>query len=179
MKYLWQIAFKCHSQDEGFTLFEVLVSILIVAIFLAVAMQALLIAVVFKVRAEQRNEAVNWIQKDLEFVKNQAKEYEINTFPHSVRCNATTSADGFAAGLLHNILGTPMLPPPAPPPTTTSISRTLGGKDFTLTRISIYDTPTYAYKLLKLSYNVTPADGGSAIASLSTEVIPDASLKCP
>lgn len=170
---------KVPLQTEGFTLFEVLISILIVSIFLAVAMQALLLATVFKVRAEQRNEAATWIQKDLEFVKNQAKEYEIDTFPYSNRCNATTSADGFAAGLLHSILGTPMSPPPSAPSTTTSVSKTLGDKSFILTRSAIYDTPTYAYKLLQLTYNVTPADGGSPIATLSTEVIPDASLKCP
>lgn len=114
---------KSATQDEGFTLFEVLISIVIVSVFLAIAMQALLFTIVFKVRAEQRHEAITWIQKDLEFVKNQAKEYEINTFPYSDRCNATTSADGFAAGLLHSILGTPMLPHPSAPPTTTSVSK--------------------------------------------------------
>jgi prepilin-type N-terminal cleavage/methylation domain-containing protein len=170
---------KLPLQDKGFTLFEVLISILIVSVFLAVAMQALLFAIIFKVRAEQRQEAITWIQKDLEFVKNQAKEYEINTFPYSNRCNATTSADGFAAGLLHSILGTPTSPPPSAPSTTTSVSKTLAGKSFTLTRTAIYDNPTYAYKLLQLTYNVTPADSNSPIATLSTEVIPDASLKCP
>lgn len=178
MKYK-QTIFKYYSQNKGFTIFEVLVSLLIVTVFLAVAMQAVLIAIVLKSRAEQRNEAVTWIQKDLEFVKNQAKEYESNTFPYSVRCNATTAADGFAAGLLHSILGTPMSPPPLPPPTTTSVSKTLGGRNFTLTRTSIYDTPTYAYKLLQLTYNITPVGGDSAIATLSTEIIPNASLKCP
>ena len=61
---------KLPLQDKGFTLFEVLISILIVSVFLAVAMQALLFAIIFKVRAEQRHEAITWIQKDLEFVKN-------------------------------------------------------------------------------------------------------------
>ncbi|OWY67548.1 prepilin-type cleavage/methylation domain-containing protein [cyanobacterium TDX16] len=160
---------KLPLQDKGFTLFEVLISILIVSVFLTVAMQALLFAIIFKVRAEQRNEAATWIQKDLEFVKNQAKEYEKNTFPYSIKCIATTSNDGFAASFLNSIGGTP----------TTDGPRVLGGKNFVLNRTADYATSSDPFKLLKLEYSVSPQDGGSAIATLSTEVIPDASLKCP
>lgn len=160
---------KLPLQDEGFTLFEVLVSILVVTIFLAVAMQALLLATFFKVRAEQRNEAANWIQRDLENVKNQAKEYEKNTFPYSIKCSATTSNDGFAASFLSSIGGTPTIDEP----------RVLGGKNFILNRTADYATSSDPFKLLKLEYSVSPQGGGSAIATLSTEVIPDASLKCP
>jgi len=160
---------KLRSQDQGFTLFEVLISILIVTIFIAVASQALLLAAIFKSRAEQRNEAATWIQKDLENVKNQAKEYENNTFPYSIKCSAATSADGFAAGFLSSIGGTPATDGP----------RTLGGRNFVLNRTADYATSSDPFKLLKLEYSVSPQDGGSAIATLSTEVIPDASLKCP
>ena len=160
---------KLPPSEEGFTLFEVLVSILIVTIFLTIAMQALLLATVFKVRTEQRNEAATWIQKDLENIKNQAKEYEKNTFPYSVKCGAATSSDGFAAGFLSSIGGTP----------TTDGPRTLGGRNFTLNRTADYATSSDPFKLLKLEYSVSSQDGGSPIATLSTEVIPDASLKCP
>jgi Tfp pilus assembly protein PilX len=160
---------KLPRQDQGFALFEVLASVLIATIFIAVAMQALLLAALFKSRAEQRNEAVTWIQKDLENVKNQAKEYEKNTFPYSVKCSAATPADGFAAGFLNSIGGTPVTDGP----------RTLGGRNFVLNRTADYATSSDPFKLLKLEYSVSPQDGGSAIATLSTEVIPDASFKCP
>jgi Tfp pilus assembly protein PilV len=160
---------KLPTQDQGFALFEVLISILTVTIFIAVAMQALLLAAIFKSRAEQRNEAATWIQKDLENVKNQAKEYEKNTFPYSVKCSATISSNGFAAGFLSSIGGTPATDGP----------QTLGGRNFILTRTADYATSSDPFKLLKLEYSVSPQGGGSAIATLSTEVIPDASLKCP
>jgi hypothetical protein len=41
-------------------------------IFTAVTMQMMVYATFFRVRAEQYDEAVNWIQEDLESVINQA-----------------------------------------------------------------------------------------------------------
>lgn len=63
---------KLPQQNQGFTLVEVLVAILITTVFVAVAMQAIAIAAVFKARAKQYTEATNWIQEDLENVKSQA-----------------------------------------------------------------------------------------------------------
>ncbi|HEY9781686.1 MAG TPA: prepilin-type N-terminal cleavage/methylation domain-containing protein [Leptolyngbyaceae cyanobacterium] len=60
---------KLLKQQQGFTLVEVLVAILITTIFISVAMQAIVIAAVFKVRARQYSEATNWIQEDLESVR--------------------------------------------------------------------------------------------------------------
>jgi len=63
---------KLPQQDQGFTLVEVLVAILITTLFVGVAMQSMVIAAVFKARAKQYTEATNWIQEDLENVKIQA-----------------------------------------------------------------------------------------------------------
>lgn len=65
---------KLPQQEQGFTLVEVLVAILITSLFVAVAMQGTLLAAFFKVRARQLSEATTWIQADLENVKNQAAQ---------------------------------------------------------------------------------------------------------
>lgn len=132
-------------------------------------MQSFVIAAMFKARADQYDRAVTWIQEDLEFVVNRAGEYEQNAYPYSSRCSAASAAGGLAAGLLSEIGGTPQIAGP----------RTLGGKAFTLTRTAVYATSTNPFKLLQLSYTVTPLGGGPAIATINTEVIPDAALKCP
>lgn len=68
------LKFKTRSQEQeqGFTLVEVLVAILITTVFVATAMQAVVIAAIFKARAKQFTEATNWIQQDLERVRQQA-----------------------------------------------------------------------------------------------------------
>lgn len=163
---------KLPQREQGFTLAEVLVSMMITSIFFAVAMQAVVIAAILKARAEQYDEAVTWIQEDLELVIRQASEYD----PAPSRCNAPTSAGGLAAGLLNDsedllggIGGTPETDGP----------RTLGGTPFIRTRTADYATSADPFKLLKLTYTVAPKSGGSAIATVSTEVIPAAALKCP
>lgn len=60
---------KLPQQEQGFTLVEVLVAILITTIFVAVSMQAMVLATVFKVRAQESAEATTWIQEGLEEVK--------------------------------------------------------------------------------------------------------------
>ncbi len=67
---------KLTQQNKGFTLVEVLVAILLTTIFVAVAMQAVVLATVFKVRARKIAEATVWIQEDLEKVKNEAAKFQ-------------------------------------------------------------------------------------------------------
>lgn len=67
---------KLPKQEQGFTLIEVLVAILIATIFITVTMQMMVIAAIFKVRAQEYAEATTWIQEDLEDVKYQAANYK-------------------------------------------------------------------------------------------------------
>ena len=60
---------KLPQQEQGFTLVEVLVAILIITLFVTTAMQAVVIAATFKARARELAEATIWIQEDLETVK--------------------------------------------------------------------------------------------------------------
>ncbi len=158
--------------QQGFTILEVLVSLLIVVMFIGIAMHLMVVASIFKARAEQYDRAVVWIQEDLEQAIYTSQQYEQNAIPYSPKCNATVPRDGFAAGLLNDptgIGGTPK----------NFGIRTFGGTSFTMTRTADYINSFDPFKILKLNYTVAPASGGAAIATISTEVIANATFKCP
>lgn len=67
---------KLPQQEQGFTLVEVLVAILITTLFVGVAMQSMVIAAVFKARAQEFSEATTWIQQDVEDVKYNAAIFQ-------------------------------------------------------------------------------------------------------
>ena len=64
------------SRQQGFTLIEVLVSMLIIVMFIAIALNLIVIAAIFKARAEQYDRAVVWIQEDLKQAIFIAQGYE-------------------------------------------------------------------------------------------------------
>ena len=148
---------------------EVMISVLVTSVFVAITMQTLLISAMFRNKGSQYDQAVTWIQEDFEQVINLATQYEITAFPYSSLCNATDPADGIAAGFLNEINGASLA----------DGSRTLGGEVFTLTRTGDYENSVNPYKLLQVAYTVIPQGGGEEIASLSTEVLPRAALRCP
>jgi prepilin-type N-terminal cleavage/methylation domain-containing protein len=159
--------------SKGFTLVEVMVALMVAAIFVAVTMQALVSAAFFRARAEQFDEAANWIQEDLEAVINRAGQYEMSAMPYSTRCviPPTSAVNGVAAGFLSDATGLGG--------TSTALGpKSFGGKSFTLLRTATTATAD-PYRLLQLTYTVTPEEGGPAVATITTEVIPYAVLKCP
>lgn len=91
---------KLPQQEQGFTLVEVLVAILITTLFVSIAMQAVVIAAVFKARARQFTEATNWIQKDLETVRQQTAILGSTTLSATPTANSllVSSSTGFQAG---------------------------------------------------------------------------------
>lgn len=158
---------------NGFSLVEVLVALMLTMIFISVTMQIFVSAAFLRSKADQYNQALNWIQEDYEKVFSQASQYEAEVLPASALCAATTPANGLAANFLSDAtrgLGG----------TTSNIGpRTLGGKSFLLTRTGNYASSNEPYKLLKLTYAVTPIDGGMTIANVNTEVVIHAGFKCP
>lgn len=220
---------KLLQQEQGFTLVEVLVAILLVTTFTLVAMQAVVFAAIFKARANQFAEATTWIQEDLDNVKNQASQVpytatfltnnaaanqstivltsvnglrvgdalkvgtdSTNNVIQSIdpstltitlsanlgtaetsgaaviaRCDADVSTGGFAGYLNQNL-----------PTLSNGGTKTITGKHYTLTRTRNVRSVA-PYEVLELSYSVVPQSGGSAVATVSTEVIPDAAFQCP
>ncbi len=57
---------KLKLAEQGFTLVEVLVAIVIATIFIGVAMQMTVFAAIFKIKAQEYAEATTWIQEDLD-----------------------------------------------------------------------------------------------------------------
>jgi prepilin-type N-terminal cleavage/methylation domain-containing protein len=89
------------GQDQGFSLAEVLIAILIASTFLLGALQALALQAVVKVRAERKAQATFWIQKDIESIQAAAADVVDDT--NSSRCRATTYDNGFAFKLRDNL----------------------------------------------------------------------------
>lgn len=169
---------KPPQHEQGFTLTEVLVAILITTVFVATAMQAVVIAAVMRVKAKEYSEASAWIQENLEDVRYQASQYQ-----NTARCSPASPGpnNGYADGLRDKISNIdPETTDNEVLPESNTISTTKTGstgKTYTLQRVT---TPSNVspYNTLQISYTVLPASG-SSIADLYTEVIPDAAFKCP
>ena len=155
---------------NGFTLIEAMVAMLVAAIFVSITMQALVTAAAFRSRATQYDEAVSWIQEDLEGVLEQAKLYEMNAYPYSSRCGSLIASDGLAAGFMNDRLGSDIA---------TLGSKSFGGETFKLTRVADYTASSDPFGLLQVTYYVEPEDGGEVVATVSTEIVPHAVLNCP
>jgi len=230
---------KLPQQEQGFTLVEVLVAILITTIFVSLAMQSMVIAAVFKARAKQIAEATTWVQEDVENVRFQAgqlkytqltnnpangatslsvssvtgfangdtlrvgtdtTDYTISAIDPTALtitinspglstaqvtgatvvatnpCKASSSTAGFGESLRQNLPGL-----------SNSGTKTITGKSYTLTRtvavggtdaVSGTCTLISCYELLKLTYEAKHGSE-SPIATMYTEVIPNAALQCP
>lgn len=143
---------KSSQQEHGFTLTEVLVAILITSVFVATAMQAVVVAAVMRVKAKRSAEATTWIQQDLENVKSSAATLAEDPS----KCNT------YGTYLQNNL-------------PSFDATKTISGKSFTLSR-----SPNPSNNILQLTYTVTPQDDtNSSVASIYTEIIPDAAFKCP
>lgn len=146
---------KLPQQEQGFTLVEVLVAILITTLFVAVSMQAMVLAAVFKTRAQESAEATTWIQEDLENVKYQASRYKDDT-----ECDANNVDNGYADGFRDLLLGV----------STNGTYSNLSSKTFRtnkafITRRTTTPDNTDPYNLLQISYGVLPTFGSSSLSS--------------
>ena len=91
---------KFSQKEQGFTLLEVVVSILIMTIFISVSLQLMAIAALLKAKARVSTEAISWIQQDMELIKYQAQIYQNTFLSANANLNASTitvnSATDFA-----------------------------------------------------------------------------------
>jgi prepilin-type N-terminal cleavage/methylation domain-containing protein len=171
------------SFQKGFSLLEVMVALAVAMIFVTVTLQMFVSAAFLRSKGDQYDQAYNWIQEDYERVFTKANQYQANAVPASALCAATTPAGGLAAGFLNDAtLGLGGA-------NATIGQKTFGGHSFTLSRTANYATSPDPYKSLAISYSVTPTNGnsssagnssgGTAIASINTEVVIYAGFKCP
>ncbi|NJR31708.1 MAG: hypothetical protein HC778_01015 [Chamaesiphon sp. CSU_1_12] len=170
------------TTEGGFTLSEVIVAILLVTTFVAVALQGMVIAMLLKSRSLQLAEANRWIQADLEQMRSQLTLAQIPLSPHQSRCHPATIDSGFADLVRDNLAGgniTGAADYQLPPQLATSQT----GKTFQIDRkLRIPSSPENSKaKLLGIQYTVTPTSGASlelTILHFYTEVIPDAAFHC-
>ncbi|PSO98083.1 MAG: hypothetical protein BRC51_15840, partial [Cyanobacteria bacterium SW_12_48_29] len=83
------------STEEGFTLLETLVAMLVATTFVAATMQAMVIAAYSRIRAQETSEATALIQEDLEEVKFIATKERYNPSETELdnRCDANGDND--------------------------------------------------------------------------------------
>ncbi|QHV00452.1 prepilin-type N-terminal cleavage/methylation domain-containing protein [Synechocystis sp. CACIAM 05] len=159
------------SAQQGFTMFEVLIALMISFLFLTGTLNAMVMATVMRVKAERQAQAGYWIKEDLEQVRALAANFNPTTgngCPTGVGAafrDANNSAD---ADPTNN--GLASLPTPG--------NRTILGRTTSLTR-----TPAVSDNVLQLTYTVTNTEitdpQKKVLATLYTEVLPAAALTCP
>jgi len=175
LKIIQQIQ-KQNSVNQGFTLVEVLVGILIVSAFTIGTMQSLALSAYFRVKGQQYSQASSKISEDLEAVKFWANQYYPTT-THSTLCAAKTPAAGYAENL-KTYVNTRV-------PATANI--TITGRSFPMTRtLQVYDNTfgaTAPYNILKVFYEVRDPQitnpSNATIAYFQSEVIPGGVFSCP
>lgn len=182
-KYLLAISkiSSYREKDQGFTLIEVLVGIILTLIFVAVSMQAFVVATAFKVRSQEISEADKWIKADLDSVGTEAKQLDLtidsdsdgenDTFDvNFATCVAGSSNAGYANRLETQIL--------ASSSNTTNLNSEIGDRPYTLTR-TLTPVNIAPYNVLQVEYVVTEDSDSSTVATRQSEIIPDVSLTCP
>jgi prepilin-type N-terminal cleavage/methylation domain-containing protein len=177
----WLIS-RSQTQARGFTLSEVLVAILITTIFVAVAMQGMVVAMLLKSKALQIAEANRWVQADLEQIRSQITLQQLPLGTNRARCHPATSDLGFADLVRDNLAGANVTGV-ADYSLANLVATSQTGKTFQIARtLGIPATPENTEaKILGIEYTVTPTHGGNLeqpILHFYTEVMPDAALQC-
>jgi type II secretory pathway pseudopilin PulG len=177
---------RSQPQEGGFTLSEVLIAILLITTFVAVAMQGMVVAMLLKSKALQIAEANRWVQADLEQIRGRSRsvgssQLAVNQ-PYQSRCHPATVDAGFADLVRGNLAGK-NITGTADYQLTPLVETSQMGKKFQIARtVSIPTTPENTEsKILGIEYTVTPSSGSNlqqSILHLYTEVMADAALQC-
>ncbi|WP_242018142.1 prepilin-type N-terminal cleavage/methylation domain-containing protein [Synechocystis sp. FACHB-383] len=155
--------------DRGFTMFEVLIALMISFLFLTGTLNAMVMATVMRVKAERQAEAGYWIREDLERVRALAANF--NPAANNGCSDSTVGAKFNTASAANSGLAN------STNPATTTNTRQILGRNASLSR-----NTTGANNVLQITYTVrnteiTDADK-NVLASLYTEVLPAAALTC-
>jgi hypothetical protein len=164
----------------------VLIAILLITTFVAVAMQGMVVAMLLKSKALQIAEANRWVQADLEQIRGRSRSIGSSQLalnqPYQARCHPATVDAGFADLVRDNLAGK-NITGTADYQLTPLVETSQMGKKFQIARtVSIPTTPENTEsKILGIEYTVTPISGSNlqqSILHLYTEVMADAALQC-
>ena len=173
---------RFQAQTGGFTLSEVIVAILLITTFVAVALQGMVVAMLLKSKALQIAEANQWVQADLEQIRSKINLSQIPLNINQARCHPLGSDVGFADLVRDNLAGS-NITGSTNYNLTALLETSQTGKTFQIARsviIPAIPENTQA-KILGIQYTVAPSNGGSLeqpILHFYTEVMPDAALQC-
>jgi prepilin-type N-terminal cleavage/methylation domain-containing protein len=164
---------KPRPDNQGFTMIEVIVGILLTLVFTAIAMQAMVMAMAIKVHGDELSEATNWIQQDLENVKTLANSLDYDGAKYTI--SSTACSGGTASGYANRLQTTAISGSTIGASTTTTQYSSLGQRPYSLVRT----TNVVSANTLGISYNVYPgATTVNPIASFYTEMVPGAVFSC-
>lgn len=175
---------KTSKTEQGFTMFEVLVAMLIVMGFILAAMQGSVIATVFMVKAQRTEKANLLIQENIETIKNLAASFAQD----DTLCSASSSTTGYAQALGASIpaldydddgtSGNDSDDDVDNSDSDTNDDRKLLAKTYQLQR-TLTPSSTAPHTSLRVSYSVVESGGTDVIATDYIEVIPNAAFECP
>ena len=180
---------KALETDRGYAIFEVLVAALISFLFLVGSLQAMVLATVLRIQAQEQALSVQGIQEDIESLKATADNLAAN----NSLCSATTFANGYADALLAQYFGDVNYAANASSYTleqpffgyTMRLNRDFLGDgrliDGTTGNAADTAESTTPHKILKVRY-VVQAIKDSGIEEVTehyAEIIPNAALQCP
>jgi prepilin-type N-terminal cleavage/methylation domain-containing protein len=151
------------SQSQGFSLTEVVVSILVLSLFIVTSTTLMTYAARSRAIARSDSQVTDRLQQMMEEVRDQGAILpETNT-----ACSATTVADGYGQ-LLSN----------AVPAAATTV--TLNGKVYDVAR-TLAPVAQSPFDRLTVTYTFTPqgSTNPNDTVSMQTEVIPNAAFSCP
>lgn len=174
--------FSLATHQAGFTLTEVLVAILLISTFIAVALQGMVVAMLLKSKALQVAEATRWVQTDLESIRSKITLNQLPLGVNQIRCHPSRADGGFADLTRDNLAGGDITgTADYNLSALTETSKT--GKTFQIARTLVIPqtAENTDAKMLGLQYVVSPINGTSLeqpILHFYTEVMPDAALQC-
>lgn len=172
---------KISGKDQGFTLMEVIVATLIAFLFLAGSLQAIVLATLIRVQAQEKEFSNQRIQEDIEELKAEAE-----TLPQDdTLCSATSFANGYTQKLIEAHSGnTYQLDEPLFGYTMRlhrdylGDGRLIDGITGDATDIAESSPP---HRVLKVRYVAQSVKNGTTkdVTEHYVEVIPNAALQCP
>lgn len=183
------------SSQQGFTMLEVLVAILITTAFIATSLQLMVINAVYKVRGQIKAQALFWVQEDQEKIIALA---DTNNIPYDSSAQCTSTTDSYSIRLWKRLEPDSSSSFPANTDSTLLLNDT-GTNDsvanFTLQKPLIgtlknyqlqrtYKIKTSDPQILLMSYKVvdpekSDSDANKIIVKTNYEVKPNAYYQCP
>jgi prepilin-type N-terminal cleavage/methylation domain-containing protein len=157
------LSYRSQLNPQGFSLTEVVVSILVLGLFTVTATTLMTYAAQGRVGARSNSIVTDRLQQMLEEVRDRAA-----TLPETTTaCSATVVTNGYGQLLSSTV-----------PTAATTV--TLNGRVYTVAR-TLTAVDAAPFDRLRVTYTLTP-EGSTSVANtitMETEVIPNAAFNCP